>query len=67
METFYDENYETNNVATIDDIYHEKIWSVFYDDKYDLLYLFVGKVNQIKGNKFTNLVKLFGMKPKATD
>ena len=56
MEEFYDENYETRHVLTIDNIFHERIWSVFYDIKVDQLYLFVGKIKQIKGNKFTNLV-----------
>ena len=67
MENYYDENYETRHILTIDDIFHERVFSAFYDNKSDLLYLFVGKINQIKGNKYTNLTKLFGFTPKATD
>jgi hypothetical protein len=61
MEEFYDENYETRHVLTIENIYHERIWSVFYDNKLDQIYLFVGKIKQIKGNKFNNIVKIFGL------
>lgn len=32
MEEFYDTNFETRHILMIEDIYHEKIWSVYYDD-----------------------------------
>ena len=67
MENFYDENYESRHILTIEDIFHERVFNVFYDKKDDLVYLFVGKINQIKGNKYTNLTKLFGLAPKASD
>jgi hypothetical protein len=44
MENYYDENYETRHILTIDDIFHERVFSTFYDNKSDLLYLFIGKI-----------------------
>lgn len=51
MESFYDRNYSSYEVNTIKNIFQEKIWNVCYDDIYDLTYIFVAKINQIRGFK----------------
>ena len=61
MENYFQKNYEHRHVLTMDDIYHERVWSAVYDNKFDLLYLFVGKIKQIRGKKFTKIGKIFGM------
>jgi hypothetical protein len=59
MEKFFDKNYEHRHVLTMDDIYHERVWKAEYDNKYDLLYLYTGKIKQEKGIKFSKIGQIF--------
>jgi hypothetical protein len=51
MESFYDQNYSSYEVNSIKNIFQEKVWNVSYDDVYDIAYIFVAKINQLKGYK----------------
>ena len=59
MEQFFDNNYEHRHVLTMDDIYHERVWKAEYDNKFDLLYLFTGKIKQKKGVMFSKIGQIF--------
>lgn len=51
MEGFYDKNYKSHSVSSNTNVFSEKVWSVFYDQKIDYVYVFLAKVTQIKGNR----------------
>lgn len=51
MESFYDNNYRNYEVFSSDKITSQKVWNLFYDENYDLVYIFIGKVKQLKGKR----------------
>lgn len=53
MEAFYDKTYNDYEVFTIPDFIGKKVINLIYDINYDLIYIFLAKVKQIKGKKLT--------------
>jgi hypothetical protein len=50
MEEFYDKNYENYEVYTEENVFQEKVWKIYFDDAYDLIYIFWAKIKQVKGS-----------------
>ena len=46
MEEFYDNNYENYEVYTDENVFNEKVWKIYFDDVYDLIYIFWAKIKQ---------------------
>ena len=40
MEQYYNKNYKRYDVYESSDIFQERVWQIYYDDKYDLVYIF---------------------------
>ena len=49
MEAYYDKNYDNYEIYIDDNVFQEKVWKVYYDDAFDLIYVFWAKVRQVKG------------------
>ena len=46
MENFYDNTFSSYELNTIKNIFQEKVWKIYYDEIYDLTYIFIAKINQ---------------------
>ena len=44
MEEYYNKNYNKYEIYVGDNIYQERVWNLYYDDKYDLIYVFSAKI-----------------------
>ena len=44
MEEYYDKNYMNYEVFTDENIFQEKVWKIYYDDVFDLVYCFWAKI-----------------------
>ena len=51
LENYYDKNYINYEVNHIDDYLHNQVWNVYYDQKYDLTYIFLAKIKLVCGKK----------------
>ena len=59
MEEFYDKHYRNYEVCSADAFATQKGWNIFYDENYDLIYIFIGKIRQIKGKKLAKFHEEF--------
>jgi len=62
MEMFYDDNFECFEVGTNNNFYEERVWNIYYDNKYDLIYLFLGKIKQLRGERINRFEDRTGSK-----
>ena len=44
MEAFYDNHFHNYTVCELPDILNERIWNVYFDSTFDLIYLFKAKL-----------------------
>ena len=44
MMGYYDKNYNNYEIFEHDNIFQERVWRLYYDEKYDLIYVFWAKV-----------------------
>lgn len=51
MEQHYDKNYSEYEVFADDDFINCKIWKLYYDANHDLIYIFIGRIRQLKGKR----------------
>lgn len=60
MEEYYNKNYMEYEIFANSDFSHKKVWNVHHDDNFDLVYVFLGKIKQIKGKslvQFETVIK----------
>ena len=50
MKHYYDENYVKFQVSKIEDYINEKVWKIYFDEHYDLIYIFIAKIRIISGD-----------------
>ena len=46
MEQFYDDNYKNYMVCNKRSILKEQVWNLYYDQNFDIVYLFIAKIEQ---------------------
>ena len=54
MEAFYNKNYKNYEVFTAENFFQQRIWNLHYDSQYDLAYVFLATIKQIKGEKLAS-------------
>ena len=55
IEKFYDRNYRCYELMKEKDYTNMKVWNVFYDEIYDLAYIFVANYNRKKKKDKVNV------------
>ena len=48
---YYDRNYYQTKICEIDDYVHNKVWNSIFDEVHDIIYVFVGHIKKIEGER----------------
>ena len=51
MEEYYTANFKEHEVMSTDDFIKTRVWAITFDQFQDNIYIFVGKVKQLSGQK----------------
>ena len=51
LSTYYDKNYISYEVNARVDYLNHQVWNVYYDQKFDLTYVFIAKISIVGGQK----------------
>ena len=49
MENYYNSNYRKYDIYLSKNFFQERVWNIFYDETYDLVYIFIAKIEQVRG------------------
>ena len=49
LEEYYDKAYFNYQVCNLEDHIQQKVWSIHYDETYDLIFIFLGKIEILEG------------------
>jgi len=51
MEEFYNDNFSNYLIGELSDVIHERVWNVYFDKTYDMIYVFVARLSVLEGSK----------------
>ena len=61
IEGFYSKKYKNYHVFQNKNILTEKVWNLYYDQKVDIIYIFIAKVRHLNWYKCNTIGELFGL------
>ena len=49
LKNYYDEHYFKYEVNRVEDYIHEKVWNIYFDEQFDMIYIFMARFRVIRG------------------